>query len=349
MRFALALLALSACGAMTGPDPRPNDEDPRVVLAPKYWVIEGQTFHVFTEGLFLDPLGYTGAYDPTDYTWTWTGATMTQDSAVHFHTSWSSAQTVNLSVVATGGPMAGSGSTVVQVVADGMAATKIATVGDSGISTALVPALATALTGETMIGTLDCAGTPCDGVGGQSWPWFATNASSPLTDAGGALDIAAWITALGATPDVIIFSLGANDVFTLRPDQARAAIRASLEYARQIFAAIKAQAPNVIIGVWTLVPANTLQDAWDNNYGPATVPDSLSPTNRFRWQQHRHIVNEEYFTAFTAMANQGIYVVPIHTWVDPTEGFPSNNALHPDSDGVASIVAQLKAFIVALR
>lgn len=344
MRALLALL-LSGCSEARAAIVvmAPSDStDAHLVLAPDYYVAVGAEIEIFT-----DPWVLTLDDDnAVTYSYAFTGAggaagTLTDD---RWEYTPGSAGDLALTVTASSPTRRGSASATLHVVADTVAATKILLVGDSGIDNATFPcAVAAALTGETLIGTQSDGGCANEGRSGRTWAFFATDATSPFVT-GGVIDMATYATALGDTPDVVIWYLGVNDIFATgyQPfgDVLEAGISTALNYAGQLIAAMHAQWPNALHAVFTLAPGNDRVEAWELNYDPPVDDPWL-------WAQKANAYNRLLIQRFGSAP--GVDVIDQRVWIDRHDGYPTDNAHHCNSTGYGQSAQAVAGWVKAVR
>lgn len=116
-----------------------------------------------------------------------------------------------------------------------------------------------------LLGTVAGGGYPNQGQPGATWPWFATDPASPLTDAGGNLDIPAYITAIGATPAWIIYFLNTNDINSVGAvSLLNATIVAAYQNANRIMAAFRAAVPTIKQLVCVTPRGNMRDSVWSS-------------------------------------------------------------------------------------
>jgi len=165
-----------------------------------------------------------------------------------------------------------------------------------------------------------------EGYSGQTWQWFAGNAASPLTDGSGNIDIAAYITAIGDTPDVVIWQLGINDCYAGGTTGQVAAIAARLAEADVLIAAFAAAAPGVIQAIVPVIPGSTaLETALGDRY--------------YRWAQ----------TYIEHWAGDGsdVWIVPSGLCIDRVNNYA--DAIHPAAAGYAQLAACVYAWLALVR
>lgn len=177
----------------------------------------------------------------------------------------------------------------------------------------------------TLLGSVATAGYNHEGYSGTTWAWHATNASSPFTSATDTLDIAAWETAIGATPDFIVFMLGINDFFSASTTGFDTTVATALGHADTLIAAIEAQMPSTQIFVGTPLPGNarTTGPTWSTNRAD----------NKLKFQRAAKLYADHFSSA---------RLIKTHVEIDPWRGYPTADAVHPNTAGAqgSEIVAR---------
>jgi lysophospholipase L1-like esterase len=212
--------------------------------------------------------------------------------------------------------------------------------------------------------TQAAAGVAHEGYGGWTWNAFLTKyLANPEVNPGGktwksrgspfvfadaegkpALDIPRYFreTCGGATPDVVTFLLGINDCFHTDPeDRAKidATIATTLENADKLLAAFHAAAPKAILAVGLTTPPNSREEGFETNYH--------GKYHRWGWKRIQHRLVQVMLQRFSGREQEGIVLVPTELNVDPVDGYPSNNGVHPNPTGYAQIGASFYAFLKA--
>ncbi|MGV3723181.1 MAG: GDSL-type esterase/lipase family protein, partial [Actinomycetota bacterium] len=216
----------------------------------------------------------------------------------------------------------------------------------------------------TMLGTHRPAGAATgvahEGYGGWTWERFTrrydpkapatgSGRSSPFTfagkDNGGpVLDVARYFDEQcgGQRPDVITVMLGINDCFALKPDDP-AALEAGFDrvfgHAETLLAAFRNAAPNADIGVCLTTPPNSRQAAFEANYRDRYT--------RWGWKRIQHRLVQRELDQFGGRERERIFLVPTQLNLDPTGGYPDNNAVHPNAAGYRQIGASIYAWLKA--
>ncbi len=217
----------------------------------------------------------------------------------------------------------------------------------------------------TMLGTHKppqaAEGVAHEGYGGWTWNRFVSHyepnpdgtyqkRSSPLVYLGEGekpvLDIQRYFKEQcgGERPDFITILLGINDCFGADPDDMAkmdATIDAMFSHADTLLAAFRQAAPNAELGICLAPPPNSREEAFVANY--------QGKYHRWGWKRIQHRLVQRELTHFAD--REKVFIVPIELTLDPVNGYPVNNGVHPNEAGYkqigASIYAWLKARIEA--
>lgn len=197
-----------------------------------------------------------------------------------------------------------------------------------------------------------------EGYGGWTWRAFNTRFnpdgslaartnSSPFVFAAGdpptpTLDVARYIAERcdGQAPDYVTFMLGINDCFGLKADQPEAleaGITAVFQEADRLLAAFHRAAPHAQLGICLTTPANSRDEAFVANY-KAAYP-------RWNWRRVQHRLVERQLAHFGGREAAGIFIVPTELYLDVTDGYPENNAVHPNVAGYQQIGNAIYAWL----
>jgi lysophospholipase L1-like esterase len=213
----------------------------------------------------------------------------------------------------------------------------------------------------TMLGThrpaSASAGVAHEGYGGWRWSSFVSRyepkpdpakriRSSPFVFVGAErkpeLDVPRYFqeSCGGRRPDVVTFLLGINDCFAA-PSQDRAAldrhIDGVLAEADRLLAAFHAAAPAAKLAVCLTPPPNARDAAFVANY-KTNYP-------RAGWLRIQSRLVERQLEYFAHREAEQIFVVPTELDIDVVDGYPENNAVHPNAAGYARLAATLHAWL----
>jgi hypothetical protein len=195
-----------------------------------------------------------------------------------------------------------------------------------------------------------------EGYGGWTWNRFVTHHepnpdgnrkhSSPfvfLNDEGQPeLDMARYFGSHcnGEQPDYIVIMLGINDCFHAPPDD-RAAVEAKIDsmfgYANQLLTAIRKAAPETQIGFCLTTPPNSRQTAFTANYKDRYT--------RWGWKRIQHRLVQRQLAYVAASADPLISIIPTELNLDPIEGYPPDNGVHPNPVGYQQIGTSIYSWL----
>lgn len=204
-------------------------------------------------------------------------------------------------------------------------------------------------------------GVAHEGYGGWTWERFVTryDPKAPATGSGRSspfvfppaaeggkpvLDVGRYLDEqfAGKRPDYIVCMLGINDCFGLNPDDP-AALDAGIDrtfvHAETLVAALRKAAPNAEIGVCLTTPPNTRDGAFVANYKDRYT--------RWGWRRIQHRLVEKELTQFGGREKEHLFLVPTELNLDPTGGYPENNAVHPNTAGYQQVGASIYAWLKA--
>lgn len=192
-------------------------------------------------------------------------------------------------------------------------------------------------------------GVAHEGYGGWTWQRFVTayepnpdgtyrKRSSPFVfpnDKGAPhLDIPRYVeeNCDGKAPDYIVILLGINDCFGAPPDDPAGTdlrIDGMFGQADQLLSALRAAAPKAKIGLCLTTPPNSRQEAFQANY--------KDQYTRWGWKRIQHRLVQRQLEYVAAKQDPQISVVPTELNLDPKDGYPVNNGVHPNEIGYKQI------------
>ena len=215
----------------------------------------------------------------------------------------------------------------------------------------------------TMLGTHKPGGAvdgvAHEGYGGWTWQRFVSHyepepdgtyrkRSSPFVYLGDegkpALDVARYINEQcgGDPPDVVTFLLGINDCFGANPDDL-AAIDARIDevfrIADTLLASFSQAAPAAKLAICLTPPPNSRQEAFEANYQDRYT--------RWGWKRIQHRLVQRQLEHFGGREAEHVFVVPTELNLDPVDGYPANNGVHPNEQGYRQIAASIYAWLNA--
>ncbi|MBI2299958.1 MAG: hypothetical protein HYU66_13625 [Armatimonadetes bacterium] len=198
-----------------------------------------------------------------------------------------------------------------------------------------------------------------EGYGGWTWQRFAAHyepepdgtyrkRSSPFVfmgdDGKPALDVARYPKDNfdGAKPDVVTFLLGINDCFGANPDEPAnidVRIDAMFTHADTLIAAFRQACPDADLGLCITTPPNSRESGFEANYKGAY--------HRWGWKRIQHRLVERELAKFHGRAAEHLFIVPTELNLDPVDGYPDNNGVHPNGAGYAQIGESIYAWLKA--
>ncbi len=202
-------------------------------------------------------------------------------------------------------------------------------------------------------------GVAHEGYGGWTWQRFASHyepnpdgtyrkRSSPFvylnSDGKPTLDLERYIDEQcgGVPPDFVTFLLGINDCFGADPEDPAAIdarIDAMLVHANALITAFRQAAPKAQLGICLTPPPNSREEAFQANY--------QDRYHRWGWKRIQHRLVQREIGQFANRETEQLFVVPIELNLDPTDGYPANNGVHPNEFGYRQIGASIYAWLKA--
>lgn len=196
-----------------------------------------------------------------------------------------------------------------------------------------------------------------EGYGGWTWNRFATKyepnpdgtykkRSSPFIFLGPddkpALDVARYYdeNTKGERPDVITILLGINDCFGAKPDDPAnidARIDTMFGYAKTLIEAFRKTAPDAEIGICLTPPGNSRESGFFANY--------KGKYTRWGWKRIQHRLVERQIELFKGREAENLFIIPTELYLDPVDGYPTNNGVHPNRTGYKQIGSSIYAWI----
>jgi len=248
---------------------------------------------------------------------------------------------------------------------------RLLVVGDSLTAASLYPnEMARLLAGPdnprwTMLGTHKppsaAKGVAHEGYGGWTWAAFLSRYndklghpfddkgkrwSSPFVYAGvdgkPALDLPRYFRehCSGEPPDVVTVLLGINDCFRANPNDLAAMdanISAMLDHAEKLLKAFRAAAPRTAFAIGLTTPPNARESGFEANY--------QGKYHRWDWKRIQHRLVQRMMERLGGREREGIHLVPTELNLDPVDGYPNNNGVHPNATGYQQIGASFYCWL----
>lgn len=143
-------------------------------------------------------------------------------------------------------------------------------------------------------------------------------------------------------PDLVIIMLGINDCFGANPEERSAMddrIDSMFEHASKLLTNLQHAAPNARFGICLTTPPNSRQEAFEANYG-----DRYS---RWGWKRIQHRLVQRQIEHFGDSDNKMLEIIPTELNLDPIDGYPENNGVHPNATGYKQIAASIYGWVKA--
>ena len=218
----------------------------------------------------------------------------------------------------------------------------------------------------TMLGTHQPAsaapGVAHEGYGGWTWAAFLTKfdpkppeatagppakkSTSPFVfaDAGGkgVLDVPRYIrqNCGNQPPDVVMFLLGINDCFRADPNDRAAmekTINAALDNAEELVTAFHKAAPKAVFAVGLTTPPNSREEGFEASYH--------GNFHRWDWKRIQHRLVQRMLERFGDRQMDNLHLVATELNLDPVDGYPNDNGVHPNASGYAQIGASFYSWL----
>jgi lysophospholipase L1-like esterase len=130
-------------------------------------------------------------------------------------------------------------------------------------------------------------------------------------------------------PDVVTFLLGINDCFAANPDDPDPKITEVLANAEKLLAEFRKAAPKALLAIGLTTPPNARQAAFTANY--------KDKYPRWGWKRIQHRLVQRMLKQFSGREAENIHLVPTELNLDSLDGYPANNAVHPNPVGYTQI------------
>lgn len=143
----------------------------------------------------------------------------------------------------------------------------------------------------------------------------------------------------GQPPDIVTFLLGINDCFSASPEKPDSKINEVLDNADKLLAAFHKAAPKAILAVGLTTPPNSRQAAFAANY--------QDKYTRWGWKRIQHRLVQRMLERLSNRERENIHLVPTELNLDPVDGYPANNGVHPNLTGYNQIGASFYCWLKA--
>lgn len=130
-------------------------------------------------------------------------------------------------------------------------------------------------------------------------------------------------------PDIVTFLLGINDCFAANPDSPDVKITEVLANAEKLIAEFRKAAPKALLAIGLTTPPNARQSGFTANY--------KDKYPRWGWKRIQHRLVQRMLEQFSRREAENIHLVPTELNLDPLDGYPVNNGVHPNPFGYAQI------------
>ena len=162
-----------------------------------------------------------------------------------------------------------------------------------------------------------------------------------------ALDVARYFeeSCDGQRPDVVFFLLGINDCFGANPDDPAsidARIDSMLEPAGLLLAEFRKAAPRADLAVCVTTPPNAREAGFEANY--------KGRYHRWGWKRIQHRLVERLLAQYEKQPDDDdqagrTCIVPTQLNIDPVDGYPENNGVHPNGFGYQQIGSSIYSWL----
>ena len=143
-------------------------------------------------------------------------------------------------------------------------------------------------------------------------------------------------------PEVVTFLLGINDCFGAKvddPAEMDKTINAVLDNADKLLAEFHKAAPQAMLAVGLTTPPNARESGFEANY--------KGKYHRWGWKRIQHRLVQRMMERLSHREKDGIHLVPTELNVDPVDGYPDNNGVHPNTTGYNQIGASFYSWMKA--
>lgn len=162
----------------------------------------------------------------------------------------------------------------------------------------------------------------------------------PQTDGSLKLDFNAYLDKYhqGKAPDVIVILLGCNDIAHASMDDFSRWMEESRCKRRELLEHIRSVAPESVIGLVTLPPANARHKAYLDNYHGVVVHQ------QYAYNQLTYV--KQLMLDFQDDPDYSI--IPVYPGIDPVADYPEDNSIHPNDQGYFNFALAIEAWLKAM-
>jgi lysophospholipase L1-like esterase len=107
--------------------------------------------------------------------------------------------------------------------------------------------------------------------------------------------------------------------------------------AETLLAAFRKAAPKAALGVCLTTPPNARESGFKANY--------QDTYHRWGWKRIQHRLVQRRLSHFGGREAERIFVIPTELNLDPVEGYPENNGVHPNPTGYQQIGDSIYAWL----
>ena len=112
-----------------------------------------------------------------------------------------------------------------------------------------------------------------------------------------------------------------------------------LDNADKLLAEFHKAAPKAVFAVGLTTPPNAREEGFEANY--------KGKYHRWGWKRIQHRLVQRMLERLGGREKDGIHLVPTELNVDPVDGYPNNNGVHPNAFGYAQIGASFYSWMKA--
>jgi hypothetical protein len=113
-----------------------------------------------------------------------------------------------------------------------------------------------------------------------------------------------------------------------------------LAQADVLIGAFRSAAPGAQLGICLTPPPNSREEAFQANY--------KDRYHRWGWKRIQHRLVQREIAHFAGREAENLFLIPTELGVDPIDGYPTNNGVHPNEFGYKQIGATIYAWFCIL-